>query len=421
MKSARDVVITGVGVVSPIGIGRDAFWSSLRERRSGVARITRFDASCLPAPFGGEIREFDGKQFVRPRKALKVMNREIQTAFSAATLAMDTARLAAGGFDPDRVGVVLGSEMLYGDIEELLDVYRECVEDGQFNFSRWGERAMTQLYPLWMLKYLPNMAACHIGITYDARGPNNSITLGEVSSLLAIAEGTSVIERGHADVMIVGGSGNRLNVTGLVYRGDRNLSHRCDRPEAASRPFDAHRDGMVNGEGAAAFVLESAGHARARGAAVLGRVLGCGRAYGEVDNGQAGARAALARAITAALRDAGIRPEDVGHVNAHGLSTVEGDRAEAQAIRSTLGDVPVTAPKSFFGNLGAGGGAVELAASLLGFVHDEVPVTLNYEYPDPECPVRVVHGEPLRGARPVAVAINKSSTGQAAAVVIAGA
>ena len=216
MSQDREIVITGVGVVSPIGIGREAYWESLLAGRSGVAPLSRVQDSDLPVKFGGEVKDFDGKKYVKPRKSLKVMCREIQTGYSASLLALDDAGLEQGDVESERMGVVLGSEMFYCELDELADAYRKCVIDGQIHAELWGEGAMSDLYPLWMLKYLPNMVACHIGISHDARGPNNTITLGEASSLLAISEATRIIERGHADVMIAGGAGNRLNLTGMM-------------------------------------------------------------------------------------------------------------------------------------------------------------------------------------------------------------
>ncbi len=279
MADSVEVVITGVGVVSPIGIGKDAYWKSMLAGRSGVGPLTLPPGSDLPVRFGGEVKDFDGKHFVKPRKSLKVMCREIQIGYAAAVLALHDAGVSAGKVDPDRFGVVLGSEMFYCDLEELADAYRKCVFDGQLHPEMWGAGAMSDLYPLWMLKYLPNMVACHIAITEDARGPNNTITLDEVSSLLALVESVCYIQRGAADVMVAGGQGSRINLTRILYRGDVYWSHRNEEPHRACRPFDAHRDGGVIGEGAGAFILESRRHAEARGANILARVLGFGRSF----------------------------------------------------------------------------------------------------------------------------------------------
>lgn len=418
MTDPRDIVITGTGVVSPIGIGKEDYWQSLEQGVSGVRTLENFDASAFPAPFGGELVDFDPKRYVTPRKSLKVMSREVQTGFAAARLAIDDARLESTGVDPDRFGVIYGAEMFYCDLEEIAACYRPCLRDHEFRMSEWGTVGMNKLYPLWMLMYLPNMVACHVGIANDARGPNNTITCGDASSLLAVIEAVQVLRRDAADLMVVGGTGSRINATPLVFRGDGCLSHRVDDPAAASRPFDADRDGAVNGEGAGAFVLETRAHATARGAPIQAEILGVGQSFEVPTAKNVGAGPGLQRAILGALRQANLQPQDVGHVNAHGLSTIHDDRREAAAIRSTLAEVPVTAPKSLFGNLGAGGAVVEMAASVLALQTGQVPFTRNYETPDPTCELNIVRGEPLTGTPRTAMILSYSTTGQTAALLI---
>ncbi|NDC53478.1 MAG: beta-ketoacyl-[acyl-carrier-protein] synthase family protein [Planctomycetia bacterium] len=419
MRAAGDVVITGLGVVSPVGIGCGPFWEALATGASGIRPIDRFDSSALSVRFGGQIPDFDPKLYVRPRKSLKLMSREIQLGFAAADLAIADAGIAAGAVEPERFGVVFGNDMIYADLEDLEGTYRRSDRAGRFDFTLWAEAIQEELHPLWLLKHLPNMTASHIAIAHDARGPNNSIVLGDVSSLLAVAEAASVIARGWADVMLAGGTGCRLHPTALVARGDALLSHRADDCRRACRPFDRDRDGLVNGEGAAAIVLESRAHAERRGAEIRGRLLAWA-ARCEPQARRAGLTgSSLRQAIRAALAGAGLEPRDVGHVNAHGVGTIEMDRVEAAAIAGELGGVPVTAPKSSFGHLGAGGGAVELAASILGLGRGLVPATLNYDTPDPACPVNVVAAAPLAGRPETALAVNLCSTGQAAAVAIA--
>lgn len=417
-SSDLTAVITGIGLVSPIGIGAEAFWASLQAGRSGVGPFRDLMETPMPVRFGAVIHDFDPKQHVKPRKTLKVMSREIQMAFAAAAAATDEAGIEKGLVDPDRLGVVFGSDMLYCDLSELEDAYRTCMGEDGFDYQQWGKRALSDLYPLWLLKYLPNMAACHVGIAHDARGHNNSVTLGEASGLVSLLEAVRVIERGKADVMIAGGTGSRLSIAAMMYRGDSNLSHRADDPAAASRPFDADRDGLVNGEGAGAIVVESRAHALARGATILAEVAGGGIAHEPLREDEPEKGSGMRSAITGALQDAGIRAEDLDHVNARGMSTVQQDVAEAMVIRDLLGDVPVTAPKSYFGSLGAGSGAVELAASVLGFVHGSIPPTLNYETPDPNCDINVIRGEAKPVQRSTALALNQAGTGQAVAVAL---
>ena len=428
MAPKRDIVITGVGVVSPIGIGKDPFWAALCEGRSGIRRLDLFDDPSLSAPIGGQVADFDAKQYVRPRKSLKVMSRDIQLAIAAADLACADAGLRDRPIAPERLGVIFGAAMIPGELDELVGTYRSCLLDGRFDFRRWGPSAMADLFPLWMLKYLPNMPACHVGIGQDARGPSNSITMGDVSSLSALAEATRILERGQTDAMIAGGVGAGLHPV-IWARGDlRGLSRRLDNPAAASRPFDAERDGVVNSEGAAALLCETQAHASARGAPILARILGCAAAF-EPGNLRTFCRDATAarrdgvirRALAGALHDAGLTAAELGCVVAHGTSAVEDDRLEAQAIRAVLGDVPVTAPKGNFGYSGAGSGALEAAVCVLTVQHKLVPHTLNFEHPDPQCPVNVVHGRPHKLDRPTALVLSHSPYGQAVAVVLAAA
>lgn len=418
MASIGDIVITGLGVVCPIGVGAEALWRSLLIGRSGISHLGWQGAMDLLDPIGGAVTQFEPARYVRPRKNLKVMGREIQFGVAAADMACAGAKVASGGADPERVGVVFGADMMVSDLDELVRAYRASMVDGEFAAESWGNRSLPEMFPLWMLKYLPNMPACHIGIALDARGPNNSHALGEVSSLTAVGEAAQVIERGQTDVMIAGGTGSRIHPLTMARYCARQMSHRTSDPAGACRPFDAGRDGMVLGEGAAAFVLEREEQAAARGATVYARILAFASAFEPSDGPQPRRGDAIRRVIHQALVAANVKPAEVGHVNAHGLSTTEDDRLEAQAIRDLLGDVPVTAPKSYFGNLGAASGAVEMAVSVLALQHKMVPATLNYERPDPSCPIRVIRGEPMPCDKPVALVLNYSDTGQAAAVVL---
>ena len=419
MASPREIVITGVGVVSPLGIGCEPFWSSLMAGISGIRPIDLFDASGLRTPYGGQIASFDPKVYVRPRKSLKVMSRDIQIGFAAADLAMADAGLPVGAAEPERFGVVVGGDMIYADIEDLELTYRRSVNNGKFDFGLWSEAIQEELHPLWLLRHLPNMTASHIAIAHDARGPNNSIVLGDVSSLLAIGEAASIISRGWADVMLTGGTACRLHPTALVARGEARLSHAVEDCRTVCRPFDRDRFGMLDGEGSAIFVLESREHAQRRGARIRGRILGAASRCEPHSLQRPPTGSSLRLVIRTTLKQAGLAASELGHLNAHGMGTVEDDRIEAAAIVAELGATPVTAPKSFFGHLGAGSGAVELAVSVLGLEAGLVPPTLNYEHPDPLCPVNVVHGEPLAGRPATAIAVNLCSMGQTAAVLVA--
>lgn len=414
----REVVITGLGVVSPIGIGRVPFWQSLVTGTSGVSTIDQFDTRALPIHIGAPVRDFEPAKYVKPRKSLKVMSREIQFAVTAADLAMTDAGYTPETLDPERLGVLLGSDWIQPEPELTADASRAVIAEGPLDVLNWGRLALAEIYPLWLLKYLPNMAACHVAIAHDARGPCNSIVLGEVSSLLAIREAARIIERGSADVIIAGGTGYRLHPTTYLRTSVEEVSHRNDDPAGASRPFSKGRDGLVNGEGSAMLVLESREHAQARGAKILARVLGSASGCEPRRPGGPQTSVVLERVLSLALADAKLAPSDVGHVNAHGMSTVISDRLEAQAIRAVLRDVPVTAPKSYFGHLGGGGGAVELAVSVLALAENLVPRTLNHEEPAEDCPIQVIDRAPLVGAKPTALVTNQALTGQSVAVVL---
>lgn len=419
MANAREIVITGIGVVSPLGIGLDAFRAGLASRKNCVGPLTMVETSALSMPFGAEIAEFDPKLYVSPRKSLKVMSRDITTAYAAAGMAIEQSGLAVGTIPPERLGVVFGADMIYSPMSDLEAAFQGCMVDGKYDHSRWGESAMSNIYPLWMLKYLPNFPACHAGIVHDARGPNNSIIVGDASSLMAIGEAATCIERGMADAMLTGGTGTRLSLVSLMFGVGGKLSQRTSDAEHASRPFDKDRDGVMYGEGSAVYMLESREHAEARGAKIIARLAGWASTWEDRRFGRPGSGEGFASAIDIALRNADMSPSDIGHVNAHGESSVETDAAEARAIHQKLGDVPVLGMKSYFGNLGAGGGSVEILASLIALETGEIPVTLNYETPDPACPVNVVHGSPQPAGKPAFIKLNQSRTGQTAAVVIA--
>ena len=416
----EEVVVTGVGVVSPIGIGKEPFRKSLRLGHSGVGSIRRFDQAHMPVKIGAEVVDFDPKVYVRPRKNLKVMARDSQLGVAACSLACEDAGIAAGMIEPERFGVVLGADRICGSVEESEAPFRACIVDGRFDFSRWATEGMRVSFPLSFLKVLPNMIAAHVSIAHDARGPCNTIHQAEPSSLLAVSEAARVIQRGMADAMIAGGASSRTSPFDWVsHRVLSGLSARQESPATIMRPFDADRDGQVRGEGAAAFILERRGHAEARGATILARFLGSASAC-QPRNGRMAQSLGIQRAMCRALEEAGLCPKDVGHVNAHGLSTIVEDQIEARAIRDALDGVLVTAPKSYFGNLGAAGGAVEMAASVLSLGEGLVPATLNYQRPDPKCPVRVVAGQPVSTRLPTALLVNWTWVGQAVAVVLGG-
>ena len=417
----RRAVLTGLGVISPIGLGSAAFWDSLSTGRGGIRPIDRFDASGLPTQIAGEVRGFDAKQYVdkKDRKSLRVMARTIQLAVAAAQLAIDDSRVDKSRLDPTRFGVEFGAALIASELEELGTAARVSAncQPGVVDLEKWGELGLPAIPPLWMLKYLPNMLACHVSILHNAQGPNNSITESDVASLLALGEAFRILGRDGADFFLVGGGDSRLNPLSMARQClFQPLSRRNDEPERAVRPFDRGRDGMVIGEGAGVVVLEELEHARQRGARVYAELVGFGASF---DHDKSGA--GLARAIRTALAEAGVGPQEIDHVNAHACSTPAADAWEARALSQVFGScdppVPVLAVKSYIGNLGAAGGTTELIASLLALEQGLLPPTLNYEEPDPACPVAVASGSPRPVKRPYFVKTAFTDLGQCAAVV----
>ena len=440
----RRVVITGMGLVSPLGSTLADFWGALSEGKSGVEPLVNLPALDGKVAFGGECRQFRGeiddfgeleKDLKKSiRKALKMMCRESMMAVAAAQHAIADAGFAATLMEPDRSGVVFGSDYMLSPPEDMLAAMRAA----GFDFQKWGGVGLKDMNPLWMLSYLPNMPASHIAIFNDLRGPNNSLTMREASGLLAIREAVQTIERGHADRMIAGGTGTRIHATKTVHAMQtEQLASPELPPHEASRPFDAERTGMVVGEGAGAILLEELEAAQARGAKIYGEVIATGSsAVADADlNGAR--RVALVNATRMALEEASRkrkpssraqaegRPEDgaVGHISAHAMGTTLGDAEEAAALGEALGEraaeIPVVAAKSYFGNLGAGSGVVETIASVLALGEGRLFETLNYRTADPSCPLNVTTAAKPRATGESFLQLSVTPQGQAAALVVA--
>jgi len=410
-SAARRVVVTGMGVVCPLGLALEDLWSGLVEGRSGVVPIESFDARGIPLHhaaeargFTGDIAEFgplDGEKKKAIRKGCKVMCRESQMAVAAAQRALHDCGDAAAHHAPERFGCVFGSDYMLTLPDDFTAGVARCrAADGSFDFSRWATDGMPQLTPLWLLKYLPNMPASHIAIYNDLRGPSNSLTLREASGHIAVGEAVVTIQRGAADIMVAGATGTRVHPMKTVHAlQSEQVAVGDGDPTTWSRPFDGGRRGMVLGEGAAVLVLEELSRAEARGARIYGEVVGHAARSAADKTGVGRRRQAIAHAMRRAAEMAGVAGGGLGHVHAHGASTVTGDREEAEAIHDALGPaaaaIPTVAAKSHFGNLGGGSGLVECISSLLALRHGSLFPLLNHDTPDPACNVRpAVRGEP---------------------------
>jgi 3-oxoacyl-[acyl-carrier-protein] synthase II len=428
----RRVVITGMGVVSPLGNSPEKLWESLAAGQSGVRELTLVPGEALPTRFGAEARDFTGsienfgpldKAMSRTiKKNLKVMCREMQMGIAVAQLAITHAGLNLAATNLDRMGIVYGSDYMLTVPQEFTAGIRNCTTEGKFDFREWGEKGLPAVEPLWLLKYLPNLPAAHIAIFNDLRGPSNSLTMREASSNLAIAEAYMTIVRGHADAMIAGANGTKVHPARTIHVvTQEEIAVGDGDPARLSRPFDLNRTGAVMGEGAAALILEELTSAQARGAKIWGEVIGAASSAVADRRGIGQTREAIRNVLTMAMRSAGIGPNEVGHVHAHGLGGRYSDAMEAQGIadvfKTRKSPVPVVAAKSYFGNLGAASGMVELIASVLAQRNNRLFATLNYETPDPDCPVRVI----AKGDQPpgdVFINVSISPQGQASAAVV---
>lgn len=418
----NEVVLTGLGVLSPVGIDKESFRRALLEGQNGIGFLNIQTSNDSLRPMGSEVPDFHAKDFIKPRKNIKVMSRDIQLAFVSACHASADAGLVTEGdsrtVESDRFGVVFGSDLIGAEVDMLLDAFRAGIHDGQYNFDQWGTDAMNEIFPLWMLKFLPNMPACQISIGHDARGPSNSVTLCRGSSLAAIIGAARTIERGAADVMIAGGCGNRVNQDFQTRIKSYFIAPRQNDPSRVLRPFDIDRCGSVLGEGSGAFILERREFAEARGAKIYATI----RGFAEVNEPNLHETRptgkAIRNSIRLALQRADLTPNDIGFVNADGIGAEYDDRIEAESIQHVLGNVPVTSNKGNFGDLGSGTGAVELVSAVLSLQDGQIPPTRNHEKTAPDCPINVVYGKPAAFSSPFVLKLNQTRMGRSFALIL---
>jgi 3-oxoacyl-[acyl-carrier-protein] synthase II len=397
----RRVVVTGMGLLTPVGNDVPATWRALLEGRSGVGTITQFEATQdFDCRIAAEVKDFRPDDYL-DRKEAKRMDRFTQFAMAASQQAMRQAGLEQKpeGVDYDRVGVIIGSGI--GGIHTFEEQTRVMIERGPKRIS-----------PFFVPMFIPDIAAGHVSMRYGLRGPNYCTVSACASSAHAVGDAFRIIERGDADVMVAGGT--EATVTPLTIAGFGNmkaLSTRNDSPETASRPFDATRDGFVLGEGAGVLVLEALDHAQRRGAEILGEIVGFGQsadAYHLTASAPEGAGAQVA--MLGALADAGRETTDVDYINAHGTSTPINDLNETKAVKHVFGDhayaLVVGSTKSMTGHLLGAAGGVEAVISTLVCREGSIPPTINFSTPDPECDLNYAHNQ--RVDRPVSLALTNS-------------
>lgn len=406
----RRVVVTGMGVVSPIGVGVREFGESIFTGKNGIKRITRFDPSSYRSQMGGEVTNLRIENYLSP-KDIRRMDRFTQLGMIAAMEAIDEAGLNANSKNPERIGVLVGSGV--GGLETVEREKTVLLERGP-------QRVSPFLVPM----LITNITSAYIAIKYGFRGPNLSISTACATGNHAIGEAFRMIQRGEADAMITGGAEAAITPLGLAgFCAMRALSTRNDDPERASRPFDRERDGFVIGEGAGILVLEELEFARKRGASILAEIVGFGMSSDAYHITQPiGDGEGIRIAMEKALKDAEVNLEDVDYINAHGTSTPLNDKVETQSIKALFKDrayeIPVSSTKSMTGHLLGATGGVEVIACILAIQKKKVPPTINYEFPDPECDLDYVPNEAREVDVKVAMSNSMGFGGHNATIVV---
>jgi 3-oxoacyl-[acyl-carrier-protein] synthase II len=408
-RHGRRVVVTGMGAITPLGNSVGEFWQNCLEGKSGIGPVTQFDTTGYPSRIGGEVKGFDPLDYMARRDARR-MSRFSQFGIAASRQALESAELDLEKEDRARVGVILGNGIGgLPNIEEAVHTIR----------NKGGMR----IDPFFMPKMLPNMAAAQLSLVLGIKGYSNTVITACAAGTQAMGDSLDLLRSGRADVAVTGGTEAALCELGLCgFAVMRALSTRNDEPEKASRPFDADRDGFVAAEGAGIFVFEELEHARQRGAPIIAEIAGygaCNDAYHMVAPCADGEGAI--RAMTWAMEDAGVSPEDIDYINAHGTSTKLNDSSETTSIKKTFGElayrIPISSTKSMVGHSFGAAGAVECVACLETIRNGVIHPTINYEKPDPECDLDYVPNQPRRADVNVALKNSFGFGGQNACLV----
>jgi len=372
----RRVVVTGMGVVSSVGIGVEEFWSSIKAGKSGISYLTRFDVTNYPAKVGGEIKDFDPTKYIEKKEARR-MDRYCQYAIAAAKMALDNSGIDLDKIDHDRMGVIVGSGI--GGIETLEDQYNVLITKGPGRVS-----------PFFIPMMIANMASGQIAIRFGAKAFNECVVTACATGTNAIGDAFKVIQRNAADIMIAGGSEAAITPTAIAGFCNMGALSKNPDPQTACRPFDKERDGFVMAEGSGILILEEYEHAKNRGANIIAEIAGYGSnddAYHITAPAEGGEGAA--KCMMEAIKDAGIKPDEIGYINAHGTSTDMNDKFETMAIKNVFGEhaykLAVSSTKSMTGHMLGAAGAVEAIITIKALHEGFLPPTINYKTPDPEC------------------------------------
>ncbi len=435
MSSAR-VVITGLGAITPLGLTVTDMWAGLCAGDCGIGTITAFDPVGFNCKLAGQVPDYKIQKYVprTHRKAIKLMSRDIELAVIAANEALVHSGLVTKGIDPEnvnidpeRVAINLGAGFISCDLVELAPAVAASATDGKFDTRKWGKDGLELVTPLWLLKYLPNMLACHIGIIHDIRGPSNSITCAEASAHLAITEAAQIIARGDTDIALAGGAEAKVNPMIMIRQCllKRVTGENNDEPASACRPFDADAKGSVFGEAAGIVILENLENAQRRGAKIYAEVVGTGQSnninpvYEHLEPDGYG----LQIAIEKAMADAQIEPKDLGLIIPHGTGIAADDLAEAKAIQAALGDAAaktaVWPTKSMLSNTGAASGAIDLVAAVCAITDGRIPAAKNCDRKADGCNLNIVK-QPQETDIRYALCCSYTYGGQTAAVVLKG-
>ncbi len=427
-------VITGLGAITPLGLSYRDLWQGLKEGKCGIDKITAFDPAGFTCQIAGEAPQFKIRDYVPKsmRKTTKLMSRDIELAVVAADEAFNDAGLKTKAIDesnitinPERTAVIFGAGLISCDLVELAPAVAKSITDGKFDIRKWGAEGIEHLTPLWLLKYLPNMPACHIGIIHDIQGPSNSITCAEAAGQLAIGEAVQIIVRGSADVALTGGGEAKVNPLIMLRQclNNRATADYNDNPTGACRPFDTDAKGSVFGEAAGCLILENPENAKKRGAKIYAQIIGSGQScsvnpqYEHLEPDGKGVR----YAIESALDQAEIRPDQLDLIIPHGTSIPEDDIAEAKGIRQALGSavdkIPVFPTKSMVSNTGAASGAVDVITACCAIKDGIIPAAKNCENTNKECKLNITNEQIKKNINYV-LCCSYTYGGQTAALVL---